>query len=299
MSTQKRSIRAFTVLLLMAIMILTSAVPAFASGNINTADYWNDKAQQIVNGNSVVDSNDLAKRLSRVAGKSQFTKDGVKHYTVVVTSGNTQFVGGQELNVNNAVMLTGAYTAIQVAPVTSANGPTSNVVVHIHDEADSAAQGKVVANVSSGLLNQSNVTPDTGTAMGLLSGVMPMINTLLGLLVVVISVGMTVFSALDIIYLAFPAFRTTVDNSIERGGKGTKTNKDGSTSSRWVTDDARLAMQDAEQTQGSPWGPYFKRRVLAYIFLAIILFILLTGNIFAITTLVTNALQGLFESLGL
>jgi hypothetical protein len=90
-----------------------------------------------------------------------------------------------------------------------------------------------------------------------------------------------------------------VDNSIEQGGKGTRTTKDGTVTSRWVTQDAIMAAKDAENTNGSPWGPYFKRRILAYVFLAIILFILLTGNIFSITTLVTNALQGLFNSLGL
>ena len=175
----------------------------------------------------------------------------------------------------------------------------TDVTVYVHKDADTKALGKISAHATQGLLNQANVNPDTGTAMGLLSGIMPAINVVLGLMVVVISIGMTVFSALDIIYLAFPAFKLMVDNSIEQGGKGTRTTKDGTVTSRWVTQDAILAAKDAENTNGSPWGPYFKRRILAYVFLAAILFILLTGNIFSITTLVTNALQGLFNSLGL
>lgn len=298
MSIKRTRRQRLSTLLLSILMLFAMAVPAYAAGGVNTAEYWNDMATQIVNSGTLKDSNDLAKRLSGVAGDSQFVLNGVKSYTIVVTSGLTQYVGGREVDASSPVDLTN-YQNIPVAPVASQSGPTQNVKVYVHKDADNSALGKISAHASQGLLNQANVSPDTGTAMGLLSGIMPAINVLLGLMVVVISIGMTVFSALDIIYLAFPAFKSAVDNSIEQGGKGTKTNKDGTVSSRWVTQDAILAAKDAEQTQGSPWGPYFKRRVLAYVFLAIILFILLTGNIFSITTLVTNALQGLFNSLGL
>lgn len=297
MSIQRTRIQRLFVLLLTMLMLFAMAVPAYAAG-VNTAEYWNEMANQIVNSGTLKDSSDLAKRLSGVAGDSQFVLDGEKFYTVVVTSGLTQYVGGREVDPSRPVDTT-KYQAIPVASVPSQNGPTQNVTVYVHTYADSAALGKISAHATQGLLNQANVNPDTGAAMGLLSGIMPVLNVVLGLMVVVISIGMSVFSALDIIYLAFPAFRSMVDNSVERGGKGTRTTKDGTVTSRWVTQDAILAAQDAENTQGSPWGPYFKRRVLAYVFLAIILFILLTGNIFSITTLVTNALQGLFNSLGL
>lgn len=298
MSIQRTRIQRLLVLLLTMLMLFVLAVPAYAAGGVNTAEYWDEMANQLVNSGTLKDSSDLAKRLSGVAGDSQFVLEGEKFYTVVVTSGLTQYVGGREVDPNSPVD-TSRYQAISVASVPSQGGPTYDVTVYVHNDADSAALGKISAHATQGLLNQANVNPDTGTAMGLLSGIMPAINVVLGLMVVVISIGMTVFSALDIIYLAFPAFKLMVDNSIEQGGKGTRTTKDGTVTSRWVTQDAIMAAQDAENTHGSPWGPYFKRRILAYVFLAAILFILLTGNIFSITTLVTNALQGLFNSLGL
>lgn len=298
MSIQRTRIQRLLVLLLTMLMLFAMAVPAYAAGGVNTAEYWDEMANQIVSYGTLKDSSDLAKRLSGIAGDSQFVLNGVRSYTVVVTSGLTQYVGGRELNASSPVDLTN-YQNIPVASVAAQDGPTQDVTVYVHKDADDTALGKISAHASQGLLNQANVNPDTGTAMGLLSGIRPAINVMLGLIVVAISIGMTVFSALDIIYLAFPAFRLMVDNSVEQGGKGTRTTKDGTVTSRWVTQDAILAIQDAEQTNGSPWGPYFKRRILAYVFLAIILFILLTGNIFSITTLVTNALQGLFNSLGL
>ena len=298
MSIQRTRIQRLLVLLLTMLMLFAMAVPAYAAGGVNTAEYWDEMANQIVNSGTLKDSSDLAKRLSGVAGDSQFVLNGVKSYTVVVTSGLTQYVGGREIDPSSPVDIS-RYQAIPVASVPSQDGPTDDVTVYVHNDAGSAALGKISAHATQGLLNQANVNPDTGTAMGLLSGIMPALNVVLGLMVVVISIGMTVFSALDIIYLAFPAFKSMVDNSIEQGGKGTRTTKDGTVTSRWVTQDAILAAEDADKTQGSPWGSYFKRRILAYVFLAIILFILLTGNIFSITTLVTNALQGLFNSLGL
>lgn len=299
MSIQRTCIQRLLVLLLTMLMLFALAVPAYAAGGVNTAEYWDDMANQIVNSGTLKDSGDLAKRLSGVAGDSQFVLDGEKFYIVVVTSGLTQYVGGREVDPSSPVDTT-KYLAIPVASVPSQGGPTDDVTVYVHNDADSAALGKISAHATQGLLNQANVNPDTGAAMGLLSGIMPALNVVLGLMVVVISIGMSVFSALDIIYLAFPAFRSMVDNSVERGDKGTtRTTKDGTVTSRWVTQDAILAAKDAEKTQGSPWGSYFKRRILAYVFLAAILFILLTGNIFSITTLVTNALQGLFNSLGL
>lgn len=298
MSIQRTRIQRLLVLLLTMLMLFVLAVPAYAAGGVNTAEYWDEMANQLVNSGTLKDSSDLAKRLSGVAGDSQFVLNGEKFYTIVVTSGLTQYVGGLEVDPNSPVDVS-RYQAISVASVPSQGGPTRDVTVYVHNDAGSAALGKISAHATQGLLNQANVSPDTGTAMGLLSGIMPAINVVLGLMVVVISIGMTVFSALDIIYLAFPAFKLMVDNSIEQGGKGTRTTKDGTVTSRWVTQDAIMAAQDAENTHGSPWGPYFKRRILAYVFLAAILFILLTGNIFSITTLVTNALQGLFNSLGL
>lgn len=293
----KKGIACFIAMLL---VLMFSSTTVFASGNITTASYWDDIATQIVNrSGGVADADDLAAKLSLVSGKSQYNDNGSKYTTVIIAAGPTgpYYVAGAQLQ---TAPDTTRYNAVTLSNFTSNTGVAiTDVTVFYYKTADVAALNKINANISSGLLSQSGVTPDTGSALNLLSGVMPMVNMILGLIVVVISVGMTVFSAFDIIYLAFPAFRGKIDTQVEGQGKGTKQNKDGSVSSKWVTDDARLAMTDANNANTQPWGLYFKRRILAYIFLAIILFILLTGNIFAITTLVTDALQGLFSSLGI
>lgn len=296
----KKGLAHFLSVLLVLMVMCSTSTKVYASGNITTKTYWDDIASQIVSrSGGVRDADDLAAKLSVVSGKGQYNDNGTKYTTVIISAGvsGPYYIAGVEQTTNPDIT---KYDTITLSNFSSnTDVAISDVTVLYYAGADSAALSSVSAQVTSGLLSQANVTPDTGTAMNLISGIMPMVNTLLGLIVVVISIGMTVFSALDIIYLAFPAFRGKVDTQIENGGKGTKSNKDGSKSSWWVTDDAVQAMKDAEQNQAAPWGGYFKRRILAYVFLAIILFILLTGNIFAITTLVTNALQGLFSSLGI
>ncbi|GHU92674.1 hypothetical protein FACS1894208_00250 [Clostridia bacterium] len=296
----KKTARVFALVLAlcMSLTVLTGA--ALAAGSLRDQSTWEDYKAQAAPYDS---SANMAKKLSGMTGGSISNKDGAKFPTVVVEADSKMYVSGRETTLDTHVNITSTdpntgYKLINLATKTPQNAD-AKVNVYVFNGASDQDLQKVTSSISAGLLSQAGVAPDTGTAMGLLSGIMPMINTLLGLIVTVISIGMTVFSALDIIYLAFPAFRGTIDNQVEGGGKGTKTNKDGSKSSRFVTDDARTAVAESSQNQQQPWGRYFKRRIIAYIFLAIILFILLTGNIFSITTLVTNALSGLFGSLGI
>lgn len=305
---EMKTSRLFAIFLAILLTLSVFAVPAFAAGALNSQGTWDTYTQQLANSGGFSDAEDLGKRLSSLAGGSTTNYNGVVYTTVIVgatgKSGAMYFVGGtsrQYTGTSGPTAPPDTNGNYDTYSVTAQSRDDSNIsaTIYVYKNADSRSLSKVQSNISSGLLSQAGVSPDTGTAMNLLSGVMPMINTALGLIVTIISIGMTVFSALDIIYLAFPAFRGKVDSQVEGGGKGTKTNKDGSTSSIWVSDDARVAVKETQENQQQPWGAYFKKRVIAYIFLAIILFILLTGNIFAITTLVTDALSGLFSALGI
>jgi len=300
MRTKTVTVRFLTGLIVM-LLVCTMTVPVLATGNIQSVAYWTGIAEQLIARGGIDTPAKLATQLSIVAGDSTYNDAGTRYPVVVVTDGTTYFVDGKAPDATIAAAITSTnYTELTIPSLNGANNTKlSGVLVLYYTKADAQALSKVQANMSAGLLSQSGVTPDTGTAMNLISGIMPMINTLLGLIVVVISMGMTIFSALDIIYLAFPAFRGKINEQVESRDKNTKQNKSGGVSSKWVTDDAMHAMEDAQEHNVAPWAGYFKRRILAYIFLAVVLFILLTGNIFSITTLVTDALQGLFSSLGI
>ena len=139
------------------------------------------------------------------------------------------------------------------------------------------------------------MNPNFIAARTMLSGFMPIVQIFVGLIVILITVGMTIFSAFDIAYIAFPVFRNKCEDAKVNGSKTmTKTNSNGETSLRFVTDDAQYAVKEGSIESGkSPWGIYFKKRVMSYILLAIILFILMTGNINLITDIALTAVSGI------
>ena len=151
-----------------------------------------------------------------------------------------------------------------------------------------------VSNITDGL----NIDADTQGAAALMSGFAPIISLVLGILVTMITIGMTIFSAFDIAYIAFPVFRNKCEDSKMNGGAMAKKTSNGDSKLRFVTDDAQYAVQQGSVESGkSPWAIYFGKRVMSYILLAIILFILLTGNISLITNIALKIVSGIMDVL--
>jgi hypothetical protein len=75
----------------------------------------------------------------------------------------------------------------------------------------------------------------------------------------------------------------------------------GETKLRFVSDEAQYAVQECSLESGkNPLISYFSKRIIAYICVAIILFMFLTGNISLITNMalkVVNGVISVFSSL--
>lgn len=156
---------------------------------------------------------------------------------------------------------------------------------------------KVVSNVNN-MTDAWEIGADVGNAAKMLSGFTPIISLVVGIMVTLITIGMTIFSAFDIAYIAFPVFRNKCEEAKVNGGPGTKTTANGETKLRWITDDAQYAVTQGSVESGkSPWTIYFRKRVMSYIMLAIILFILMTGNISLITNIAVNVVSGIMNVL--
>lgn len=159
-----------------------------------------------------------------------------------------------------------------------------------------ANQSQVVDDKVGEITGGMNISADVGTANVLLSGFMPVVAIFLGFMCVLITVGMTIFSGLDICYIAFPAFQTMCEDQ-KAAGKGATVKGNGSS---WVSRDAQKAVEEAntDQSGKNPLLIYLKKRIVSYIILAILLFILLTGNITILTDLALKAVSGIMEVLG-
>ncbi len=143
---------------------------------------------------------------------------------------------------------------------------------------------------------------DVGGASELIGdGFKKSFQVFLGLIVTLITVGMTIFTATDLCYIAFPVFRGKMDEAKASGtpgitGRNTKT---GETTLRIVTEDAQYAMvaADMANTGRNPFLIYFKKRVVSFVVLAVLLFILLTGNINVITNIGVKLASGIINAI--
>lgn len=165
----------------------------------------------------------------------------------------------------------------------------------VQKSVNNAATVDDVSTITDGL----NIGADTAGATALLSGFAPIISLVVGVIVVLVTMGMTLFTAFDIAYIAFPVFRNKCEEQKMNGtGYNVKKDSNGNVSLRFVTDDAQYAVSEGTIENGkSPWGIYFRKRIMSYVLLAIVLFILLTGNISLITNIVLNIVSGIMNVL--
>ena len=165
----------------------------------------------------------------------------------------------------------------------------------VQKSVNNAATVDDVSTITDGL----NIGADTAGATALLSGFAPIISLVVGVIVVLVTMGMTLFTAFDIAYIAFPVFRNKCEEQKMNGtGYNVKKDSSGNVSLRFVTDDAQYAVSEGTIENGkSPWGIYFRKRIMSYVLLAIVLFILLTGNISMITNIAVNIVSGIMNVL--
>ena len=165
----------------------------------------------------------------------------------------------------------------------------------VQKSVNNAATVDDVSTITDGL----NIGADTAGATALLSGFAPIISLVVGVIVVLVTMGMTLFTAFDIAYIAFPVFRNKCEEQKMNGtGYNVKKDSNGNVSLRFVTDDAQYAVSEGTIENGkSPWGIYFRKRIMSYVLLAIVLFILLTGNISLIINIALNIVSGIMNVL--
>lgn len=162
-------------------------------------------------------------------------------------------------------------------------------------QSDKIAANNQVGEKVNDITNNLTVAADTQSASIMLSGFVPVVELLVGVIVVFIAFGMTLSSALDICYIAFPVFRNKCEDAKQSGNAAmTKKSANGEVSLRWITDDAQYAVTQGTIDSGkSPWKLYFGKRIASYIFLGVIIFILLTGNITILTDIAIKLVSGI------
>lgn len=143
-----------------------------------------------------------------------------------------------------------------------------------------------------------NVKANVGQANDLVSGFEPVINLVIGILAWVIVIGLPLITALDVCYITIPFVREKAEDVKAGGGMGTKTGRDGSTKLRWISDEAQHAVETIDLDAGrSPLKTYLKSRIGAFVMVAIILYLLIGGQITVVTQLAVRLVSGIMNIL--
>lgn len=144
--------------------------------------------------------------------------------------------------------------------------------------------------LTSGDATGTGITANTETAYKLMSGFMPIIQIILGIIVWVTIVGIVIYTAFEIMYIVFPIIHGAVSGEGgEKRGKGLD---------KIVSGDARRAVDIGNKGEGNPLVYYLKSRIIVYIVLGAMIVILVTGSATKLIGLggdmasgVTNALE--------
>lgn len=127
-----------------------------------------------------------------------------------------------------------------------------------------------------------NIKADTAGAAGVVGGFVPIVNVIVGIGVLAVILLLLMYTMMDVLFLAFPVFRTFSQNQLQNGKSNAmvKTNSSGEAQYRFISDDAVRAYQQSIVEGGNkqPYIKYLLSRAWAYIALATITVVLLTGN---------------------
>ncbi len=146
--------------------------------------------------------------------------------------------------------------------------------------------------------NDIGIGADIEAGTESISGLIPIVNWLLGIATVGITLLLAIVTALDIVYIAFPVFQERANDAASQNPNWGKPDpKNGGTRPIFVSSEAMYAVKAAaaDMNGKNPLTIYFGKRVFAYIMVSVVLFILLTGNINIITNLALNVVSSIMN----
>lgn len=225
-----------------------------------------------------------------VGGKTDGNQGSDQDVTVTASDGNTYYMTSAQ-----ADKLKG-----QIESQAKANQEAADA------EKKTTTDVKNQISGDASVINKTFGKADLNAAGTALSGFSSWIQLMTGILATLAIIGTTLFTAVDICYLAFPVMQGKMNEAGNSGGAMSGTTKNGEAKFKFVTDDAVEAYQEAHGGGangqggggGNQWVIYLKKRAFAFIFLAIIIFILLTGKISFIIEIALKAVDGIINQLG-
>lgn len=202
-------------------------------------------------------------------------------------------VGGSMDNAGSITYNSAKYT-IAVYDRTSAD----TFVAMVNDEINEVVQIGAVDSTKDEISSALDIKADINGASQTLSGLQPFITQILGIICYIAILAMAIFTSFDICYITMPVFRGKMENKASHGGMGTRESKaTGERKVALITDDAIQAVEESANSGKKPLVIYLTKRIGSYIAIAIVIYLLMSGNISLIVELALKAVSGLMEQL--
>lgn len=168
----------------------------------------------------------------------------------------------------------------------------------ITNETEKNTVDEVRETIKNGPISDLFGQADLNGAANLLSGFTPIITLLCGVFSLGAILSISLFTACDVFYLSFPLLHAKMNDVAESGGIWAANRRDGAgVRFTFVTDDAIYAYDKAQESGTQPWTIYLKRRLVAFIMVSIITFVLLTGKITLVVDIALSITNGIIDTL--
>lgn len=168
----------------------------------------------------------------------------------------------------------------------------------IHDAKASATRTGDIDSTKTEITDALGIKANITEAADTLSGLQPFITTILGVICYLAILAMAVFTSFDVCYITMPVFRGKMESKAAQGGFGTRESKaTGERKLAVITDDAIQAVEEAANSGKKPMVVYLKKRIGSYIAIAVVIYLLMSGNISLLVSLALKAISGVMRQL--
>lgn len=187
-------------------------------------------------------------------------------------------------------------TSDQVNAVSDAANDTIKSIESAASDISSAGVSSKINQISQSYKLEAN----TDGAASAMNGFKDPLELFVGGLVILILLGLTAVSAIDLAYLSIPPLQSFLDSVGDNGGgqgASSSTTKDGQTKFRFISDEAIFAKK--KSVNGESYSPaiviYLKNRIVYIIASAVSVYLLVSGQSAVLIVLALKLISGVLD----
>lgn len=231
-----------------------------------------------------------------------FTSTSVAYAATPDEFGSALAVNGDaKLNADGSYTYTAKHTSALTAGKKEAGADAASLLTDASDGSDDlrdtflkAYKKRLATDKIDAISSELGIEADTKKGAELISlELRELISQIIGGITIAILTAVGLFTAIDVLFLEVPPLHTALEENAAAKGQ---TDKNGNPKPRFVSKDAVNAYNEGNDNGKNVIITYLKKRVVAYIAVAVVVFLLLTGQLSAIINVVLKLISGVVNA---